>query len=480
MPRPLAAAVVLVSAGVVLVLEILALRLAAPYVGLTLDTYSAAIGIALLGIAAGAWMGGRWADALDPRLTLGPTLIVGGVLVLVVPPVTGWIGPHVQGGGPAGALVLVAAATGPAILVLSAAHPAVVKLRLAALEQTGATVGGLSAVGTLGALGGTFLTGFVLLGVLSTRQIALGAGLAVVVLGVAVAVILRREGPPRPPALTLLALPALALLAAGGELCERETRHFCARVEEPRPPARLLVLDDLNHAEVDPARPERLLLEYTRRIGDVARAVRPPREPVRALHVGGGGFSLPRFLEAERPGSRSTVLELDPGVVEVAREELGLRTGSGLRVRTGDARMGIRDEPAEAYDLVIGDAFASRSVPWHLATREFAAEVRRVLGEDGVYVLNVIDGGRLRFLRAELATLRAEFAHVALLARPAQRYGNFVVAASGSPLPLGALRQRAEASDYEVTVVDEELVAGARVLTDERAPVDQLIARPGE
>ena len=482
MPRLLAAAVVLVCAGVVLVLEILAVRLAAPYVGLTLETYSAAIGIALLGIAAGAWVGGQLADVVDPRTTLGPTIIVAGVLVLLARPIVDGLGPRLEDGGSLATLAVVGAGSGPAILALSMAHPAVVKLRLAALEHTGATVGGLSAVGTLGALGGTLLTGFVLLGELSTRDIALGAGLLVVGLGVVVSVALRRSGPRSMVLIalpTLAVLPALAVLLASDGVCERETRYYCARVEEV-PPGKILWLDNLSHAYVNPERPRHLLLEYLGRIESIVAAVRPGSSPLRVLHIGGGGFAYPEYLAAARPGTESTVLELDPEVVEIGREELGLNTGPDLRVRTGDARMSILDEPSGAYDLVVGDAFSSRSVPWHLTTREFLAEVRRVLQPDGVYALNLIDGGELGFLRAELATLEAVFEDVEVIGSPGQTSGNFIVAASPAPLPLEALRRHAAAAGADV-IDAATLTEGAPILTDEFAPVDQLIgSTPGD
>ena len=207
---------------------------------------------------------------------------------------------------------------------------------------------------------------------------------------------------------------------------------------------------------------------------NIVDAVRPGRQPITALHVGGGGFAFPRYLEATRPGTRSTVLELDPGVVEIARDELGLHTGPDLRVRTGDARMSILDEPSDAYDLVVGDAFASRSVPWHLTTSEFLAEVQRVLRPDGVYTMNLIDGGELRFLRAELATLESVFDDVVVVAQPGQTSGNFVVAASPSQLPLDALRRRVATTGNEV-IDAATLTDGAPILTDDFAPVDQLI-----
>ena len=463
-------AVVVTTAAVTLVLEILAMRLVAPYVGLTLETYSAAIGIALLGIAAGAWLGGELADSVDPRRTLGPTLVAGGVLVFLSRPMVVWLGPHFEGRGPSGALVLVAAATAPAIVVLSMAHPGVVKLRLAELSRTGATVGALSAAGTLGALGGTFLTGFVLLGSLSTRSIVLIAGLVVIALGLLLMVVLRsRPG----VATTLLALPALALLFAADGPCERETSYYCV-VTQGDAASRQLRLDDLVHSQVDVTDPSRLLVEYAQRVDAVIEAARPGNGAIDALHIGGGAFGLPRYLAATRPGTRSTVLELDPGVVDVARDEFGLRTSEALRVRVGDARVSLRDEPSGAYDVVVGDAFASRSVPWHLTTTRFAAEIRRVLAKDGVYVENLIDAGELRFLDAQLATLREVVDHVVLLAYPRQDRGNFIVAASDDPAVFERLRAADEG--FEV-VAAEERTDGAQVLTDDFAPVDQLRSR---
>ena len=86
----LAAAVVFGAAAAVLILEILALRMLAPYVGLTLETSTTVIGVVLGGIACGSALGGRFADLVDPRLILALALIVGGVLsMLTVPLVRG-------------------------------------------------------------------------------------------------------------------------------------------------------------------------------------------------------------------------------------------------------------------------------------------------------------------------------------------------------------------------------------------------------
>lgn len=478
MPGVLAALLVLGTSAAVLVLEVLVVRLVAPYVGLTLETYTAAIGVALAAIAAGAALGGRLADSVDPRAWLGAATALGGALVLLARPAVLALGDGFRGSGPVGTIVLVTLAVGPAALVLSAVPPGVVKLRLRTLDETGVTVGRLSAIGTLGALAGTFLTGFVLLSALPTARLLLATGVLLVGSGIAMGVWQRTLGGGGVAGLIAAAVLAGAALVGVSSPCDVETRYYCAQVEtDPqRPTGRTLLLDGLRHSYVDLTDPEHLEFAYTKRFGDVL-ATRPPG-PLDALHLGLGAGTMPRHLAAVRPGSRSTVLEVDPQLPMLGREELGLRTGPDLTVVTGDARTRIVEEDDGAYDVVLGDAFGSLAVPWHLTTAELVAEVRRVLRPGGTYALNVIDNPPLAFARAQTATLLATFAHVAVYASPAalagDSGGNLVLLASDEPLQLDVLRVLA-ASRAE-TVSDAAAFAGdAQVLTDDDAPVDQLL-----
>jgi predicted membrane-bound spermidine synthase len=483
-PAPLAAFLVLLSSAAVLVLEVLVSRLVAPYVGLTLETYTAAIGVALAAIAAGASFGGRLADRADPRRWLGPAIALGGGLLLAARPTVFLVGDAFRGTGPGGTVILVLLAVAPAAMVLSTVPPGVVKLRLRTLAETGETVGRLSALGTLGALAGTFLTGFVLLAALPTSVLLLLTGLLLVGTGLVCAAVLPRVVQPT----QLLALGGLAVLTAGwlvaaDSSCQYETRYYCATVQaDPeRDGGRTLVLDGLRHSYVDLDDPEHLEFAYTRRFADVL-AVQADGE-LEALHLGGGGFSVPRHLAAVRPGSRSTVLEVDPQLPDIGRERLGLVTGPELAVQIGDARTLIAGQDAGAYDAVLGDAFGSLAVPWHLTTAEMVAEVRRVLRPGGVYVLNVIDFPPLDFARAEAATLLAAFDDVALMALPealdGRAGGNLVL---DRVRPAAARRRAGRAgrrADEPGSVVDragvERFAGDAQVLTDDDAPVDQLL-----
>ena len=142
------------TSAAVLVVEILAGRLVAPYVGVSLETYTGIIGTVLAGIAVGSWAGGWLADRRDPRRLLGPTLLAAGAAALLAPPIISTLGPGVAatGGGPAGIVILAVTAFVLPTALLSAVSPMVAKLRLVSTAETGVVVGGLSAAGTAGAL----------------------------------------------------------------------------------------------------------------------------------------------------------------------------------------------------------------------------------------------------------------------------------------------------------------------------------------
>ncbi|MEV7014892.1 fused MFS/spermidine synthase [Streptomyces sp. NPDC093991] len=483
---PRAAAVLVFGASAaVLVVEIVALRLLAPYLGLTLETSTLVIGIALTAIALGSWLGGRVADQVDPLRLIGPALGVSGAVVALTPAVLRGIAEWARP-----LLILVAALT---ILVpgalLSAVTPLVTKVRLTRLAETGTVVGRLSGVGTVGSIVGTVLTGFVLLSRLPVSGILFGLGALLVIASVLITWRLRaRSGAAPALALALAAGGLAASVAPGG--CDAETRYHCAEVvaDPARDGGRTLVLDGVRHSYVDAGDPTHLEFTYVKAVASVADAAFPEGRPLTAHHLGGGGLTLPRYLAATRPGTRSAVSEIDDGVVRIDHERLGLRPQPGIDVRTEDGRLGLKRLDADALDLVVGDAFGGVSVPWHLTTVEALTEVRRVLARDGLYVVNLIDHGEQAFAKAELATLREVFDHVALLGEPVDiglartgtpAGGNLVAVASDRPVDLAAVQKALDArrTGWRTATGDTltAWTADAPVLTDDYAPVDQLL-----
>jgi spermidine synthase len=201
----------------------------------------------------------------------------------------------------------------------------------------------------------------------------------------------------------------------------------------------MLSIDGVASSYVDLADPTRLEFEYVQWIGALLDCLGEPGSPLEVAHLGGGAFTLPRYVAATRPGSNQVAFEYDERLVALARESLGLRTSPRLRVRVLDARTGLQKLRTDSHDVVIRDAFVGTDVPPHLTTVQFAREVDRVLRHGGVYVLNLADRPPLRGLRAEAATLLEVFRHVLLVTEPAilrgRRYGNVVLAASSRPLP---------------------------------------------
>lgn len=477
-----AAAVALVfgASAAVLVVEIVSLRLLAPYLGLTLETSTLVIGLALAAIATGSWIGGRWADTRNPGPILPILLAVSGVAVTATPFLIQATG---LATGDRGLLLLVAAATImiPGML-LSTITPIVTKLRLRSLTETGTIVGRLSAIGTVGAIVGTVVTGFVLISRVPITRIMVGLGIA---LTLAAALMARARS--RGPATALIVatlVGGIGAVAAPQE-CDAETSYHCAVVREDRnrPTGRVLVLDGLWHSYVDLADPRHREFTYVRAITAAIDAHVPAPRPLTAHFLGGGGLTLPRYLPVQRPGTSSTVSEIDPGVVEVDRSKLGFRDSEAVRVQVEDARLGLRAVGPGSLDLVVGDAFGGVSVPWHLTTREHTEVVKRSLRGGGLYAVNLIDHGSLAFARAELATLTGSFEHVALAATreatAGRGGGNLVALASDAPLDVAAWRRQLTAESVPWEVIDGERLRGwigdAPVLTDDYAPVDQLL-----
>ncbi|GHF36358.1 hypothetical protein GCM10010218_17360 [Streptomyces mashuensis] len=251
-------------------------------------------------------------------------------------------------------------------------------------------------------------------------------------------------------------------------------------VRDPdRPRAYTLLLDRAPQSHVDLDDPTRLAFAYQRRIGHAADLVAPPGRPVRALHLGGGAFTLARYVAATRPRSTQQIAEIDGALVEFVRRELPLDSTWRIRVRSGDAREVLAKVADGWADLIIADVFSGARTPAHLTSTEFTAEVRRALRPGGFYVANLADGPPLAHLKAQVATVGTVFPELCLTADPAvlrgRRFGNAVLLASDRPLPVADLTRRAATDPQQGRVEHGRDLAG---FTGGAAPVTDATARP--
>ena len=251
-----------------------------------------------------------------------------------------------------------------------------------------------------------------------------------------------------------------------------------------RPQGWTLLVDGTAQSHVDLDDPVHLEFEYIRRIGHLIDLCAPPYAALRALHLGGGAWTLARYVAATRPGSAQTVVELDGPLAEFVGHRLPA-DGMGIDVKVSDARAALTTTAPGSVDLVVLDVFAGARTPAHLTSAQFAALVARTLAPGGTYAANVADGGpALAFAGSQVAAARAAFQHVAVVAPPdvlrGRRFGNLVLVASSTRLPIDDLRRFTASDPFPARVLAgsdlDRFTAAART---DRTAVPSPMPPPG-
>ena len=506
---------VFISSLCIMVVELVAGRLIARYVGSSLYTWTSVIGIVLAGIAAGNYIGGRLADRYKAREALASLFLLSSAACLLIPLLNDRIGYlsllRSQEWGLRIALHVFFVFFLPAAL-MGTISPVAAKMALGLSTQTGRTVGSVYSWGAVGSIVGTFLTGYFLIAEMGTVSVVLsvaGVLLAMALffgarslapflwVGVFGAILLTRLGPWE---WTRTAGERLGVRDRVNELVHflTESQYSSIRVEdEPEMPGvRSMTLDFLVHAYVSMDNPDELIYEYENvyaGVTEIALQDFPDDRFPRALMLGGGGFVFPRWVTRRWPQSYVEVAEIDPEVTRAAFEAFGLPLDTPMKIFNLDARNHVDDllerrengEHVGQFDLVYGDAFSHYSPPFHLTTFEFNEKVRRLMSPDGVFLANVIDIYRSgKFLGAMINTIERSFPHVYVLSTvfggPSDddQRDTFVVVGSTRPLPIDEM----DFELYEGHLMEPQQLAVLRkrsnrlVLTDDYAPVDNLIA----
>ena len=185
------------------------------------------------------------------------------------------------------------------------------------------------------------------------------------------------------------------------------------------PGAFTLTVDGTPQSHVNLDDPTELFFEYVQRMGHVIDRIGMPGEPITAVHLGAGALTLPRYVEATRPGSRQQVVEIESDVVDLVREHLPWSKKASIRIRHGDAREVLGKLPGGLHgtvDLVVVDVFSGARTPAHVTSVEFYRLAVALLSPRGIIVANVADGPGLVFARSQAATLSSVLPHVAVLA----------------------------------------------------------------
>lgn len=398
-----------------MMMEIAAGRVMAPTLGVSLYTWTSVILAVLIGVGMGSALGGRMADRFPSRQRLGDSCFGAGFIILLasmfprlldqvaqISSLDVWIR----------TLLYAFIVFLPPACALAIIPPQVARQTLENLKQTGRVVGSLGAWNAFGSIAGTYAAGDWLIALLGTgRLLTLTAG-GLMAMGAWIA---------RTKAHRMRVAVVGGMFFFGNlllpSICLRETNYYCVRVtkgEEVGKDGWILRLDHLIHSYVVPKEPDLLGYSYEQVYANVIASRFGKDDAFSAFFIGGGGYVLPRYLNAFYPNADVTVTEIDPEVTEVNRRFLGLSPNANIRTINHDARMALaKDLPDGSFHLVFGDAFNDFSVPYHLTTVEFHRLLKRKMAADGVYAMNVIDDAdHGQFLAAMIRTLHQVWRHV--------------------------------------------------------------------
>jgi spermidine synthase len=525
--------VVFIASFCTLVIELVAGRIMAPYVGVSLYTWTSIIGVVLAGISIGAYLGGLLADRYPRHSTLGWLLFLSGLGAFSISPLTNLIGgAEFQTSLMVRILLITAIIFFVPSCLLGMISPVVVKLTLTNLEKTGNVVGKIYAFSTLGSILGTFATGFFLISWMGTRNILLTMGMILIVaapifggfffrkktlmlflLFICLILILPVLGLygyatiqpgqiafPRSPIHSLETVYGYAFKPPSDLTAYffTESNYYTIKLKRDNrngeeAPLETLVLDHLIHSYTDLSDPSYLEYEYERIYEEVVRWQARSRKSLNALFLGGGGYTLPRLIDARYPKAEIDVVEIDPEVTRVGLQYLGISEAKHIRSMNEDARWFIMNSKEKGkYDFVFGDAFNDLSIPYHLTTREFTTQLKSLMKPDGLFMANVIDSFQKgRFMPSYIRTLEEVFGkgnvHLLTLSTDYDTMGisTYVVVASPQKIDMGSFVKTIKGKGKEEmtsnVMPSDRLQQYLKerpsvILTDDYVPVDNLIA----
>jgi spermidine synthase len=479
---------VFVCGMVVMIYEIIGSRVVSPYIGASTYVWTSLIGVILGALSVGYWLGGRIADRKPDLRVLASVIFAAGGLIGLSVLLKDVLLPLIAASPvliEIKALIAAVLLFAPASVCLGIITPFAVRLKLANVDKTGSTVGRLYALSTVGSIIGTFAAGFFLIPFVGSIRTLYGIAALLIALAFLLA--------PVAVSRTNIAAALLLILGITGSEIDRyamtrligmydvDTEYARVRVfrttdVRSNRPITVLTTDPYSAQSAIFPDSDEMVFEYGRYYHLVAH-FKPDFQNV--LMIGGAGYSFPKEFLLSYPKAKMDVVEIDPGMTDIARKYFRLKEDPRLRIVHEDGRMFLNKAADSQYDAVLMDAFGSLfSVPYHLTTVEAVKNVSRVLADDGVVIFNLgsaLTGPASRFLAAELATYRAVFPSVYVFKvrpeRPDTDLQNLIIVALQAPAP-----SRQESADKFADLLSREVkdhqFADVPLLTDDLAPVE--------
>lgn len=488
--RPPLSLLVFVVGAAALGIEIAAVRLLAPYFGASEVVWANTIGVVLVALSAGYWIGGRIGDKRPYMADLCAAVMIGSALTALLPFVARPLLDvgvdaldSVSAGAFIGSLLATLVLLAVPVLVLGTVSPWALRIGIEGVDklEAGTLAGRLYALGTVGSLFGTLLCALVLVPGLGTRRTFLLFAFALAVVAiVGVAHRLRWAAIPTVIA-ALFVLPQAEIKpdsAAGKVIFEDESAAQYLRVIESENGNRTLELNE-GQSRHSFYRPGTVLTNDYWDAALVLPLATTGKPPTNLAILGNAAGTTARAYAHYFPATEVDGVDIDGELAEVGRKYFALGS-KNFTAHTADARPYLRSTSTR-YDSLILDAYRQPYIPFYLTTREFFALANDRLNENGTVVVNVGHPERSDLLERVLAsTMSKEFKYVWI---DHTRPTNSMLVASDSPIqPQDVIDGTADIPSLAPTGLREAgrlepAPTGAAVYTDDRAPVEWLIDR---
>lgn len=438
-----------VTGLVVLAVEIIGTRIVAPYYGTTIYVWASQIGVALLSLSVGYFIGGTISEKKPDVRVLGGIMAVAGVLLFVTPNVSAMILKATNPLGPRfGALAASFLLFSVPLGIMGMISPFAIRLS-AASNTIGVTAGKVYAVSTVGSFVGAILAGFFLLPVMSLTEIFYACGFLMLISGL-VALLKGKVRIAATAAVLVfvfawefLPLPSSAMVKSRNNVLmyEKQTHYGRLRVFDHKARYRYMMMDGAVQMFSD-LRTGIYATEYIYYFMDSVKLV---PEAKTALVVGLGGGAADFLLR--RQGIDVFNVDIDPYIAKAAADFFGFNG----KYAVGDGRNFIKNTK-DKYDIIFLDTFNGYSVYPYLLSKESFTETAERINDNGVLVVNIVgrifsgaDGAKSydKLVVSVAKTISSVFPYVAVRA-PDAELTNFLIFASKSPLKKDVLRDTIE------------------------------------
>ena len=479
------APVVFVSGAGSLATEICASRLLAPYFGQSTVVWANIIGLVLIYLSAGYWLGGRFADRWPNAKVLAGVILVAAVLVAILPFVSKPVLQVAQTSfGGAGGGIAERSFTSVLLLfaipvtLLGTVTPWALRLALTDVTTAGTVAGRLYSLSTIGSIIGTFIPALVTIPLIGTQRTLIGAG-ALLCLA-AVPLVSWRALVVAALVAAMLLIPTSAIKPVTGLLLEQDSTYQYIQVVQDDKGVRKLQTDEGNAAQ-SVWYPNSVLTggEWDTFLLMPPLVTHPVR---RVLVIGNAGGTIARSFAKYYPDAQIDGVELDGAVTDAGRQYLGISSNPRLNVITADGRTYL-DSTSQTYDLIIVDAYHTIFVPFHLATQEFFQSARDHLTPGGVVAINVVDLSTDNALFTAIeGTMRSVIPNA--WAWHELPVNETVFAINAPPDSSAALAARVTGVDRSISslapLFASQVHRAASIdspMTDDRAPLDWIVDR---